>query len=47
MTDRIAFVLAGIILALICVDVLIFGWGHLLFLAKKFADLIEWVAFWR
>ncbi len=25
----------------------IFGWGATLFLLRKFADLIEWIAFWR
>lgn len=24
-----------------------FGWGGTLFLLRKLADLIEWLAFWR
>jgi hypothetical protein len=24
-----------------------FGWGGTMFLLRKFADLIEWLAFWR
>ena len=46
MTNRVALILAGIILALVAVD-LAFGWGGTLFLARRFDDLVEWLAFWR
>jgi len=29
------------------VDTVVFGNEHLIFLTKKFLDLLEWVAFWR
>ncbi|MEP3441528.1 MAG: hypothetical protein ABJN72_08650 [Sulfitobacter sp.] len=47
MTNRIAFVLGLIIIGAIVADTLVFGTGHMLFLAKKMAELIEWLAFWR
>ncbi|MEM6760128.1 MAG: hypothetical protein AAF601_11685 [Pseudomonadota bacterium] len=47
MTNSIAFVLALLILGAIALDVMVFGTEHLVFLGKKLADLIEWLAFWR
>lgn len=47
MTNPIALVMAVLILGAIAVDVTIYGTEHLLFLGKKLADLIEWLAFWR
>ncbi|MEM7520449.1 MAG: hypothetical protein AAF307_05375 [Pseudomonadota bacterium] len=47
MTNRLALILGFLILALLVGDVLLFGTEHLLFLAKKIMDLIEWLAFWR
>lgn len=47
MTNRIAIVLAVIILGLLAFDALEFHWANSLFLARKFAELLEWVAFWR
>ncbi|MFY9212500.1 MAG: hypothetical protein WAO69_15385 [Aestuariivita sp.] len=47
MTNPIALVMAVLILGAIAVDVTIYGTAHLLFLGKKLADLIEWLAFWR
>jgi hypothetical protein len=46
MTNRIALVLAVLILALVAAD-LALDWGGTLFLARRFADLVEWLAFWR
>jgi hypothetical protein len=46
MTNRIALVLAALILALVAAD-LAAGWGGTLFLARRFAELVEWLAFWR
>ncbi|MEO0765421.1 MAG: hypothetical protein AAFS01_04615 [Pseudomonadota bacterium] len=47
MTNRGALILAVFILAAIGADVMIYGSDHLVFLGKKFADLIEYLAFWR
>ncbi|MDK3016420.1 hypothetical protein [Pseudodonghicola flavimaris] len=47
MTDKIALVLGLIIVAALVVDISVFGTVHLVFLAKKFADMLEWMAFWR
>lgn len=47
MTNRIALVLGLIIAAAIVADAMVYGNQHLIFLAKKFAELIEWIAFWR
>jgi hypothetical protein len=47
MTDRIAVWFGGLLIAVILLDVLVFGTEHLLFLSKKLAELIEWLAFWR
>ncbi|UWQ93088.1 hypothetical protein QEZ52_09950 [Aliisedimentitalea scapharcae] len=47
MTNTIAMWLGGLILILLIGDIILYGQEHLLFLAKKLADLIEWVAFWR
>lgn len=47
MTNRGAAILALLILAAIGVDVLIYGSEHMVFLGKKFADMLEWMAFWR
>ncbi len=47
MTNRIALVLGLLILIALAVDIALVGTEHLVFLAKKFLELIEWVAFWR
>ena len=47
MTNRIALVLGLLIIAALVVDILIYGDVHVLFLAKRFFELVEWVAFWR
>ena len=47
MTNTIAVVLGVLILGALAVDVMLYGTEHLLFLSRKFADLIEWLAFWR
>lgn len=47
MTNTIALILGLLILCGIAVDVLMFGNEHLLFLSRKFFDLLDWVAFWR
>jgi len=47
MTNKIAFVLALIIIGAIVADYIYYGTEHIIFLAKKMAELIEWLAFWR
>ncbi|UWR24900.1 hypothetical protein K3757_10430 [Sulfitobacter sp. S223] len=47
MTNKIAFVLGFLIVGAILVDYIYYGTEHSVFLGKKLADLIEWLAFWR
>lgn len=47
MTNRIAIFLGVLILLALVIDWLLFGSEHLVFLGKRFAALIEWLAFWR
>ncbi|MBK0328164.1 hypothetical protein I5535_12790 [Rhodobacteraceae bacterium F11138] len=47
MTNRLALVLSLMIATAIVVDVVLNGTGNLVFLGKKFYNLIEWIAFWR
>ncbi|MEL0438609.1 hypothetical protein [Phycobacter sp. K97] len=47
MTNPIAIVLGLIIIAAILVDVALFGSEHMIFLGKRFFELLDWVAFWR
>jgi len=47
MTDRIAIWLALIVIAVFAVDAFAFDGQLPVFLGKKMADLLEWIAFWR
>ncbi len=47
MTDRIAFVLAGLIALAVVADLALTGGEVLLYLARKMVDLIALVSFWR
>lgn len=47
MSNRGAILLGSILIAAIILDAIIYGSDNLLFLAKKFADMLEWMAFWR
>jgi hypothetical protein len=47
MTNRIAAVLGLLIVGLLLADILIFGSEHIVFLSKKFLNLVDWMAFWR
>lgn len=47
MTNRIAIVLALLIAAGVAVDLVLRDGAGSLFLLRKLADLVEWVAFWR
>ena len=46
-TDRIALILASVIIAAILADVYQNDSHALLFLLRKMADLIEYISFWR
>ena len=46
MTNTLAVVLAGLILVALVLDYAL-GTGAALFLARRFLDLVEWMAFWR
>ncbi|MEP5153639.1 hypothetical protein [Planktotalea sp.] len=47
MTNPIAIVLGLILLGGIITDVVMSGGSNLLFLAKKFTEFTDWIAFWR
>ncbi len=47
MNTPIALVLGSLLVGGLIVDTVMFGNEHLIFLMKKFLDLLEWVAFWR
>ena len=47
MTNKIALGLGLVILAALALDIILYGADTLVFLGKKFADLLQWVAFWR
>jgi hypothetical protein len=47
MNSQISIVLALVTVALLCLDMFFFGWDGTVFLLRKMAELIEWLAFWR
>lgn len=47
MTNQIAIPLGALILLGVGYDALANDGMNLLFLARKFAELVEWLAFWR
>ena len=47
MTNRIALVLATLITAALFADLFTYHGATTLFLLRKLADLVDWVAFWR
>ncbi|GGE28381.1 hypothetical protein GCM10011360_15720 [Primorskyibacter flagellatus] len=47
MTNTLSVALAAIIIGLLVADWQMADWANSLFLARKFAELLEWVAFWR
>ncbi len=47
MTNSIALVLGAVIIGGIVFDLTTYDGSNLLFLGKKFMELIEWMAFWR
>ena len=47
MTNSIALTLALVVIGLIAGDMYYQSGEASLFVAKKFADMLEWMAFWR
>lgn len=47
MNTQISIGLALVIVSLLCLDMFFFNWDGIIFLMRKMADLIEWLAFWR
>jgi len=47
MTNAIAYVIAGIVLAVLALDWAVFGWDLHIHLGRRFVDLIEYLSFWR
>ena len=47
MTNRLALILAVILIGAVAADVMRYDSENLLFLSKKMLELIEWMAFWR
>lgn len=47
MTDRISFVIAGVLALAILADLTLNGGSVLLFLGRKLIDLVALVSFWR
>lgn len=47
MTDRIAFLLAAFVIAAIALDLTLNGGAASMFTARKFADMLEYLSFWR
>lgn len=47
MTNRLALILGLLILIALAIDFALVGDAHVIFLAKKFMELLNWVAFWR
>lgn len=47
MTNMISFWLVALILGFVALDYFYLGLDAPLFLARKLADLIEYIAFWR
>ena len=47
MTNQIAVFLGALILIGLGIDWQVYDWSHAMFLARRFIDLLEWMAFWR
>jgi hypothetical protein len=47
MTNRIALFLAALVIAVLAIDHFVIGFGLPLFLGRKFAQMVEYLAFWR
>ena len=47
MTNRLALFLALLVVAFFALDRFVLHWNAPLFLARKIADLSDWLAFWH
>ncbi len=47
MTNTLSIIIALIIAALLGFDYYQYDWANTIFLMRKLAELIEWLAFWR
>lgn len=47
MTNPLAIILGSLVVIALLADLFLSGGNNLLFLAKKFTDMTEWMAFWR
>ncbi len=47
MTNTLTIWIAVIVAGLLAADAVLFDWSNSLFLGRKFADLLWWLAFWR
>ena len=47
MTNKLAFIIGLILLGLIGADIFLNDSANLVFLARKFLELLTWIAFWR
>lgn len=47
MTNRLAILLACLVIGLFAADLLYFDWDLHVFLGRKFIEFIEYIAFWR
>jgi len=47
LTNRIALWIGLLLLAAISADLALNGGSALVFLLRKFLDMVEWLAFWR
>ncbi len=47
MTNKIAIALGLLLLSVVLMDTLLFGWDLHIFLGRKLVELIEYLAFWR
>lgn len=47
MTNGLAIFLAICIAGFLALDAFLWDWTLSLFLARRFADLLNWMAFWR
>ncbi|MBF9047414.1 hypothetical protein LSUCC0031_09845 [Rhodobacterales bacterium LSUCC0031] len=47
MTDGLAIFFVICIAAFLAIDASLFGWEMSLILARRFTDLLNWLAFWR
>lgn len=47
MTNQLALMMGAAIVVAVAVDLTLYNGDTLLFLSRKFVDLMHWVAFWR